>query len=124
MPFIIIPLTTQQELGNCSYLFHRLLGPRCPLVNALQDLIVTVEEYLSSFLVQMATINQCTAFVFGVSCVINAYLNTCIKASTTASLSDPGGRTLASSQFIIDKLDHRRYLRRTLPTSLRQFIQV
>ena len=73
---IVGPLTTQRELGTCRYLLHRLLGPWYTLVKALQEIIITSDKDLSSFLVQMATSHWCRAFAFNVSCMINSYLNT------------------------------------------------
>ena len=70
----------------------------------------------------MATSHWCTALAYDVICIINAYLNACIKASATAAPSDPGGRTPESFHFTIDELDHGRYHGRPLQPSLRQIL--
>ena len=57
----------------------------------------------------MATSHWCTALAYDMSCIVNAYLNACIKASTTAAPLDLGGHTSVSFPFIIDELDHKRY---------------
>ena len=35
LQFLVGPLTTQREVGMCCYPLHCLLGPQCPLVEAL-----------------------------------------------------------------------------------------
>ena len=70
----------------------------------------------------MATSDWCTALAYDVICIINAYLNACIKASATAAPSDPGGRTPESFHFTIDELDHGRYHNHPLPPSLHQLL--
>ena len=70
------------------------------------------------FSLQMATSHHCTAFAYDVSCIIGNYLNACMKASATVSLTDPGGRILVSFQYLINKLIHGRYVGIPLPPSL------
>ena len=95
-----------------------------PLIKSTMDLIVTVDEKFYSFLVQMATSHQCTALALDISCVTNAYLNACVKASATSALSDPEEKIPALFQFIINDLEHRCYLGQPLPPSLWQLLLV
>ena len=117
---LVRPLTTERDLGTCCYLLDRHMGPCCPLVWALKDLIITIDKNFSSFLGQMATNHRCKALAFDISCVINTYLNACAKSSAMASPLDLGGRTPALFQFIIDELEHGHYLVQPLLTFLRK----
>ena len=94
------------------------MGPCFLLVKALQDLILIINENFYYFLKQMVTSHRCTTLAFDVFCIINAYLNACIKASATEDLSNPGGEIPASFQFIIYDLEHGVYLDRPLSPSL------
>ena len=70
----------------------------------------------------MAISHRCTEFAYDVSCIIGTYLNASMKASSTASMSDPGGRILVSFQYLRDKLSHGRYVGRPLSTSLQTLL--
>ena len=108
---VVGPLTMQREVGTFCYLLHRLLGTHCPLVEALRyQEIDAINEGLSLLAFQMAMIHPCTEFAYDVSCFIGIYLNMCIKASATASISDPGGQIMVSLQYLMKKLTHRRYM--------------
>ena len=93
--------TTQWELGTCCYLFRRLFGPRCPLVKDLEYLVVSIDDNLSSLSGQMDTSHRCTVLVYDVLYVINAYINTCIKAYAMADPSDTRDKTQRRSSFLI-----------------------
>ena len=80
----------------CCYLLNRLLGAQCPLVKALDELSVTIDNNCSSLSGQMVTSHWCMALAYNVSCVFNSCLNVCIKASATADTSDMVGRIPAS----------------------------
>ena len=89
---IVRTLTTQQEVGTCCYLLHRLLGPQCPLVESLCPKVVdSIDEDFDLFSLQMRTSHRCMAFAYDVSCIIGNYLNACAKVLTTISLTNPGG---------------------------------
>ena len=94
------------------------------MVKSLEDLVAAIDNKSPSFLGKMTTSLRCTALAYGVSCAINAYLNTCIKASATASSLYLWGQTPASFQLIIADLDHGHYHGQPLPPSLRQLLQV
>ena len=116
------PLITQRELGMCCYLLNHLMGTQFPLVKALDALIVTIDEKFSSFSRQMVKIHQCTSPAYNVSCIVNTYLNKCIKASATYSTYNMGGRSPTLFRFIIDEMDHGRYQGQLLPLSLCQIL--
>ena len=112
-------LTMQREVGTCYYLLHRLIGPQCPLVWSLQLQVVNaLNKGFSSFFLYMETRHRCTAFTYDVSCIIGDYLNACMKALATVSLSDPGRRILVSFQYLKDELRHIRYVGFPLTPSL------
>ena len=55
------------------------------------QVVDALDEDFASFLTHMTTSHCCTTFAYDVSCIIGKHLNTCMKASATVSLSDPGG---------------------------------
>ena len=116
---LVGPLTTHQEVGTCCYLIQCLLGPQCPLLEALHSQDVdAIDKDFSLFSMQMVTSHRCTAFSYDVSCIIVTYLNACVKASATASVSDPGGRIPILFQYLRYKLSHGKYVGHPLPPSL------
>ena len=56
VPRVLVgPLTTQRQLGMCYYMVNRLLGPQCPLVKALEDLIFNIDDNFFYFSGKMET---------------------------------------------------------------------
>ena len=120
---IVRPLTMQWDVGTCCYILHRLLRPQCPLVESLCfQVIDKIDKYFSLFALKMGTIHRCTEFAYDVSCIIGTYLNACMKASENVSISDPGGKTPASLQYLRGKLIHGRYMLCTLLPSLKTLL--
>ena len=120
---LVGPLNMQRKLCTCCYLLHHLLGPQCLLVKALRSQVVEViNKGFSSVAMQISTIHCCIAFEYDVSCIIGTYLYACVKASATASVSDPGGRILTSFRYLGEKLSHGRYVERPLPPSLKNLL--
>ena len=89
LQYIVGTLTMHWEVVTCCYLLHRLLGPQCLLVEALQLQVVnTLEKKFALFLLQISMSYRCTAFAYDVSCIIGNYLNACVKVLATVSLLD------------------------------------
>ena len=116
---IVGPLTTHREVGKFCYLLHRLLGPQCPLVEALRPQAVdAIDEEYAYFSLQMAKSHHCTLFAYDVSCIIGNYLNAYVKALATVLLTDPGGLILVYFQYLKEKIIHSRYVGRPPPPYL------
>ena len=101
---LVGPLNMQRELCTCCYLLHHLLGPQCLLVKALRYQVVeVVNKGFSSVAMQISTSHCCIAYEYDVSFIIGTYLNVCMKAPETDSLSDPGGQIMTSFQYLGEK---------------------
>ena len=72
---LVGPLTTQQELGTCCYLLHRVLAPWCSMVKALKDLIDAINVKPPFFSGKMVTSHRCTVLGYnvGIYCPLIPY---------------------------------------------------
>ena len=113
----------QREIGTKAYILAKLFGASCPLVEGYTAVVTWIDANFTSFERQVGTTSACTAFAYDLSRTEAAYYNACIRASTTASLSDPGGRTPISFSMLLDELTWGRYRGQPLPASLQTLIQ-
>ena len=112
----------QKEIGTKTYILSKLFGAACPLVEGYTSVVTWVDENFASFERQVTTPTQCTSFAYDLSRAEAAYYNTCIRASTTALIGDPGGRTPVSFAMLLDELTWGRYRGQPLPASLQTLL--
>ena len=117
------PLTPQREVVTCCYLLHQLLGPLCPLIETLfSQVFDAIDKDFYSLTLKMEMIHHCTVFAKNVLCIIGNYLNACVKASSTASVSESGGKIPIYFQYKREKRSHGQYVFRPLPPSLQTLL--
>ena len=112
----------QREVGTKTYILAKLFGGACPLVEGYTTVVDWIDSNFTSFERQVNTTSACTAFAYDLSRTEAAYYNACIRASTTALPSDPGGRTPVSFSMLLDELTWGRYRGQPLPASLQTLI--
>ena len=89
------------ETGTVAYFLWRLFGAQCPFVMELTGLLTWSETNQVTFDGRVKNLHDATAFVADVSRVLGQYLNSCVVASTTAGLYDPGSCTPVSLDLIL-----------------------
>ena len=112
----------QREIGTKTYILSKLFGGSCPLVEGYTSVVTWIDENFASFERQVSTTASCTSFAYDLSRTEAAYYNACIRASTTALLGDPGGRTPISFAMLLDELTWGRYRGQPLPASLQSLL--
>ena len=113
----------QKEIRTKAYILDRLCGANCPLtLSFTTELIPFTNDNFSSFKRQVNSITSYMAFTYDLSRIEAEYYNSCIRASTTTAMGDPGARTPASFQILVNKLRWSRYRRQPLSPSLQSFL--
>ena len=112
----------QREIGTKTYILAKLFGGACPLVEGYTSVVSWIDANFTSFERQVGTTAACTSFAYDLSRTEAAYYNACIRASTTAHPSDPGGRTPVSFSMLLDELTWGRYRGQPLPASLQTLL--
>ena len=74
------------------------------------QVIDAIKEDFSLFYLHMEMSYKCAEFAYDVSCTIGNYLNACVNAQATVSLTDPGGRILVSFKYLRDEFSHGSYM--------------
>ena len=92
-----------------AYFLWRLFSAQCPFVAELTGLLTSSETNQVTFDGRFKNLHNAMAFVADVSRVLGQYLNSCVVASMTAGLSDPGSHTLVSLAPLLLELSWGTY---------------
>ena len=114
--------TLQRETGTKTYILSKLSGDTCPIIKGYTSVVTWIDENFAPFGPQVSTTGRCTSFAYDLSRVDAAYYNSCIRASKTALLRDPGKRTPVSFTILLEELTWGRYCGQDLPTSLQSLL--
>ena len=86
----------RRELGTFCYILTGLFGHACPYVCELKGIVEWEASNQDAFERAILNSHQATDLLDDVSCLLSEYLNACVQASCTGSLTQPGSLTPVS----------------------------
>ena len=92
------------ELGTCCYILTGLFGHTCPYVCELKGIVEWADSNRDAFEREILNSHQATALLDDVPRLLSEYLNACVQASCTRSLTHPGSLTPVSFLHLQNEL--------------------
>ena len=80
----------RRELGTFCYILTGLFDHPCPYVREIKGIVEWAASNRDAFEMAISNSHQATALLDDVSCLLLEYLNACVQASCTGSLTQPG----------------------------------
>ena len=99
----------RRELGTFCYILTCLFGHTCPYVSELKGIVEWAASKQDAFERAISNSHLATALLDDVSRLLSEYLNTCVQASCTGNLTQPGSLTPVSFMHLRSELKFLPY---------------